>query len=116
MKFASYFLSLPLVISIAACSPQQNASEATPIAGEWTIDDSASHLSFVTVKAGTMAEAHVFDNLSGSVRPDGQAMIEIDLTSLATGLELRDERMRSVLFDGRVSESDRHRATRSGRV
>jgi polyisoprenoid-binding protein YceI len=37
--------------------------------------------------------------LSGNVAADGQANVTIDLTSVNTGIELRDERMREMLFD-----------------
>ena len=83
---------------LAAC--QQAPAETPPLAeGSWTLDDEASRLSYVSIKSGEIAENNYFTELSGSVSPDGEATIEIDLDSLETGVDIRDERMREVFFN-----------------
>ncbi|MEE3183512.1 MAG: YceI family protein [Pseudomonadota bacterium] len=67
-------------------------------AESWVLDNESSHLSFVTVKAGDLAEAHRFRRLSGEVSIDGAAAIVIDLASVDTLIPIRDERMREHLF------------------
>ena len=67
-------------------------------AESWVLDNEASHLNFVTVKAGDLAEAHRFRTLSGEVSVDGAAEISIDLASVDTLIPIRDERMREHLF------------------
>lgn len=69
------------------------------IDGDWAIDPRASHLAYVTIKAGEIAETNRFDRVSGMIGGDGVARIEIDLASVSTGIEIRDERMRNILFD-----------------
>lgn len=64
----------------------------------WVLDGEASSLSFVSVKAGTVAETHRFTSLSGAVDDDGGATILIGADSVDTGIEIRDERMRSLLL------------------
>ena len=64
----------------------------------WVLDNEASHLSFVTVKAGDLAEAHRFRTLTGKVSINGTAEISIDLASVDTLIPIRDERMREHLF------------------
>ena len=64
----------------------------------WVLDNEASHLSFVTVKAGDLAEAHRFRTLAGKVSINGTAEISIDLASVDTLIPIRDERMREHLF------------------
>jgi polyisoprenoid-binding protein YceI len=64
----------------------------------WTLDGDASTVSFVTTKAINVAEAHRFGELSGSVDADGQIMVSIGLASVDTSIEIRDERMREMLF------------------
>jgi polyisoprenoid-binding protein YceI len=64
----------------------------------WILDNESSHLSFVTVKAGDLAEVHRFRTLSGEVSIDGTAAISIDLASVDTLIPIRDERMREHLF------------------
>lgn len=82
------------LIAGAACS------QPAPLgAGSWEVDDSDSTLSFVTIKNGNVGEAHVFKKLGGSVSPDGTASLTIDLASVDTGIEIRDQRMRDVLFE-----------------
>ncbi|MEO1001319.1 MAG: YceI family protein, partial [Pseudomonadota bacterium] len=59
----------------------------------------ASSISFVSMKNAEIAEAHSFGALSGSVDAAGQAEVEIALASVATGIDIRDERMRELLFN-----------------
>ena len=65
---------------------------------DWHLDNDASRLSFVTVKAGDVAEVHRFTDLSGSVGADGHARVVIQLASVDTLIPIRDERMRDILF------------------
>jgi len=64
----------------------------------WTLDGDTSTISFVTTKAINVAEAHRFGELSGSVDADGQVMVSIGLASVDTAIEIRDQRMREMLF------------------
>ncbi len=64
----------------------------------WTLDNTDSRLSFVTVKAQNVAEVHSFTQLSGEVDSTGIATVTIQLASVDTLIEIRDERMREVLF------------------
>jgi len=80
---------------LAACGQQ----EAAPLDGAWALDGAQSRLAFTTVKAGEIAEAHGFKTLSGSVAADGAASLSIDLASVATNADIRDERMREFLFE-----------------
>jgi polyisoprenoid-binding protein YceI len=72
---------------------------ATPAFGGWTLDGDTSSLSFVSTKAGTIAEVHRFGELSGTIDDDGKATLRIALGSIDTAIEIRDERMRELLFE-----------------
>ena len=72
---------------------------AIPAQAEWTLDGDNSAVSFVSTKAINVAEVHRFGTLSGGVDDAGQVNISISLESVDTGIELRDDRMRSMLFD-----------------
>ena len=86
------------LILTAACS--QAPAEPAPLAqGEWSVDAAASSLSYVSVKAGEIAEANSFSGLSGSVTPDGAATVEIDLATIETKVDIRNERMRDIFFE-----------------
>lgn len=92
-----YLIAAATAFVLAACS--QAPAEPPVLTGTaWTLDGEASELSYVTIKSGEIAEANSFEALSGSVSADGAASIEIDLASVSTGVDIRDERMREVLF------------------
>jgi len=99
-------LALTLALGLAACA-QQPAETPTDAAtapaavteGRWALDPAASKLTYVSIKAGEVAETNRFDRLSGTVASDGTASLEIDLASVDTGVDLRNERMREMFFD-----------------
>lgn len=65
---------------------------------DWAIDNGQSRVAFVSTKAGNAAEVHRFGNLAGSLGNDGAFTVDIALDSVDTGIEIRDERMRDLLF------------------
>lgn len=71
---------------------------ATPLQAGWQLVNEASLLTFVTIKKGTTAEVGHFRQLAGSVSDDGQVKLEIDLSSVNTNIEIRDQRMKELLF------------------
>ena len=94
MKHALKLTAIAAAITLAACS-----AEPAPLTnGEWSIDSAASDLSYVTIKSGNIAETNSFETVSGSVAADGTASVEIDLSSVSTGVDIRDERMRDIFF------------------
>jgi polyisoprenoid-binding protein YceI len=97
-KFINIACASILLTLVAACS-QAPADAPSVTDAAWTVDNAGSKLSYVSVKAGDVAEANVFEKLSGSVGSDGAARIDIDLASVNTGVDIRDERMREVFFN-----------------
>lgn len=65
----------------------------------WSLDNDASSLSFVTVKAENVAEVHTFDTLSGTIGDAGDVEISIELASVNTMIAIRNERMQEMLFE-----------------
>lgn len=53
----------------------------------------------MTTKNTNVIEAHGFDSLSGGISDTGTATLAIDLSSVNTGIALRDQRMRDLLFE-----------------
>ncbi len=70
----------------------------SPALGAWELESDSS-LEFVSTKANVAAEVHQFDKLSGGIDTDGMVTVTIDLDSVNTAIEIRDERMRDVLFE-----------------
>ena len=67
--------------------------------GAWQLVNKSSQLNFISTKASHIAETHTFDLLSGSITDTGKAQLNVDLASVATGIDIRNERMRTMLFD-----------------
>ena len=59
----------------------------------------ASQLNFISTKATHIAETHGFTRLTGNISGTGVAELNIDLSSVDTGIEIRNTRMQSMLFD-----------------
>ncbi len=66
---------------------------------DWVLDGDASSVNFVSTKAISAAEVHRFTSFAGNVGDDGVARIGIDLNSVDTAVDIRDERMRDMLFE-----------------
>ena len=81
---------LALIISVSFAGAAQ---------AHWSLDNDASSLSFVTVKAEHVAEVHTFDRLSGTIGDSGNVEISIELASVNTMIAIRNERMQEMLFE-----------------
>ncbi len=68
-------------------------------AAQWTLSADDSSLSFISVKAEHIAEVHSFARLAGEIDNGGEAVVSVDLTSVQTGIDIRNERMKSMLFN-----------------
>jgi OOP family OmpA-OmpF porin len=75
------------------------ATPGSAQAQEWLLNASASRFYMQTLKANSIFEVHQFTGLDGTVSKDGDASIKIDLTSVASGVDVRDVRMRFLLFE-----------------
>jgi len=79
------------LLALSLLSPSAFAS--------WNLNSEESQFSFSSTKKGTVLENHTFNKMSGSIKDDGTATLMLDLTSVNTGIEIRDERMQSMLFE-----------------
>ena len=66
---------------------------------DWQLVNEASQLNFISTKATHIAEIHGFTRLTGNISGTGVAELNIDLSSIDTGIEIRNTRMQSMLFD-----------------
>lgn len=65
----------------------------------WVVDQKQSSINFLSTKKEHVTEVHSFDLFSGGISNAGAAHIEIDLSSVNTGIEIRNQRMVDHLFD-----------------
>jgi polyisoprenoid-binding protein YceI len=83
----------------SSVAPSSRSSSSVATTAAWTLDTTASYLNFVTTKNTHNVEVHNFTSLSGDISAAGVATLTIDLSTVNTGVALRDERMRGLLFD-----------------
>lgn len=89
----AFFLSGALLLSSCSQSPE------SPLDGDWIVNSDESRLAFVSIKNGEIVEAHGFRTMTGSISDQGVAKVIIDLTSVETNIEVRNERLREYLFE-----------------
>ncbi len=65
---------------------------------DWQLDAAASSLYYVTSKASAVSEVNSFATLNGGIDAQGKATLGIDLASVQTNIEIRDQRMREIVF------------------
>jgi polyisoprenoid-binding protein YceI len=92
--------------AVAACQPAARQEAAAPAPAQavvtgkaWNVVPDRSRVSFVSIKGGDIAEVHHFKQVTGAVTPAGDATIRIPLDSVETAIDIRNERMRQMLFD-----------------
>lgn len=85
------------VASSIASSTATTSSVANNAA--WSLDTTASYLNFVTTKNTSNVEVHNFTTINGSISSANVATLTIDLSTVNSGVALRDQRMRDLLFD-----------------
>ena len=66
---------------------------------DWVLDPRQSHLYMQTEKGEGVVEKHEFTSISGNVTRTGDASLKIDLATLETGIDIRNVRMRFLLFE-----------------
>lgn len=64
----------------------------------WTLDQNRSTLNFVSIKKGHVGEVHHFDRITGEITGT-TAQLHIDLSSVNTGIAIRNKRMQEHLFN-----------------
>lgn len=66
---------------------------------DWVVDESNSQISFLSTKQTHITEVHSIPKFSGNLGQDGHFNLTLDLASVETGIDIRNERMREWLFD-----------------
>ncbi|PKH03130.1 YceI family protein [Psychromonas sp. MB-3u-54] len=66
---------------------------------QWELQESESTLNVVSVKKSTVGEVHSFSKINGSINDAGEVMVNIDLGSIETNVDVRNERMKAILFE-----------------
>lgn len=88
-----------IVAIVASASASAYASGSGAIQADgWTLDAENSKVSFGSIKNNYTGESHSFGEMSGSVSADGMAQVVIELASVQTNIDIRNERMIEHVF------------------
>lgn len=68
-----------------------------PAHADWMLGDS-SRIGFVSIKNNSIGENNVFKRVSGSISERGRVSVSVDLSSVETGIGIRNERLQKMLF------------------
>lgn len=88
-----------LLASLVCLGPQQALSEDSIFSPGWTMNQEASTLRFQSVKNETKVESSTFGSYAGTIDENGLATVRILMDSVDTKVDLRNVRMRFLLFE-----------------
>jgi polyisoprenoid-binding protein YceI len=94
-----------VVATAAACNSTPEITKPAPASAvAWQVDNPKSTLHFVTTKAGQpgvggIGEVQRFGQFAGGMSSGGDINFTVTLASVATGVDIRDERLRTMLFN-----------------
>ena len=94
MKISTVCLALGLALAAGGRADAQDFLNQ-----DWTLDPRQSHVWMQTTKQDTVVEKHQFTAVEGGVTRDGNATVKIELGSIDTSIDLRNVRMRFLLFE-----------------
>lgn len=69
------------------------------LASDWKVNNSQSTVSFISIKKADVGEIHRFKQIEGALSDSGGFSLTIDLSSVDTGISVRDDRMQGLLFE-----------------
>jgi polyisoprenoid-binding protein YceI len=66
---------------------------------QWQLMNGESTVDYVSIKKSSVGEVNGFNQLNGTIGNNGKLAVDIDLGSVETNVPLRNERMKSMLFE-----------------
>ena len=92
-------IRVSLALALLAAVMGLRSANALDLNQDWVLNSSLSHVYMQTEKLEAVIERQQFKSVEGGVTRDGDATIKLDLASLETGIDLRNVRMRFLLFE-----------------
>lgn len=90
-KFKSITIAAALLMGTSGAWADGHATS-------WSLEPALSNISFGSIKNDYIGESHSFGDISGTVSGDGKVEILIGLASVATNIDIRNERMIEHVF------------------
>ncbi|MBU2924379.1 YceI family protein [Colwellia sp. 4_MG-2023] len=66
---------------------------------QWELVNDKSTINYVSTKASKVGEVNSFKKLNGTLKDTGELSLAIDLSSVETNIAIRNERVKTMLFD-----------------
>lgn len=66
---------------------------------QWELINDESTINFISVKKSAVGEVHHFKSLNGTINDSGKITISVALSSAETGIAIRNDRLKSMLFE-----------------
>jgi OmpA-OmpF porin, OOP family len=88
------YLALALIAAAAAGAHGEDFFDQ-----EWLLNPRLSHVYMQTVKNNATFETHQFTAVEGGIDKQAEASVRIELASIETGIDVRNVRMRFLLFE-----------------
>lgn len=88
-----------IIAGLICLAPQHALAQENVFAPGWTMNSEASALRFQSVKNETKVESSTFAAYTGTIDENGLATIRIAMDSVDTNVDLRNVRMRFLLFE-----------------
>ncbi len=66
---------------------------------QWELINDESTINFISIKKSAVGEVHHFKTFDGTIDNSGKIVISIDLSSAETGIAIRNDRLKSMLFE-----------------
>ena len=101
MKSILTMLTFGLLFACQSNQVHEQAEKPAAVTQQenWKLITDESNFSFITTKNKTITEQHSIDFSFGSISKDNQLTLELDLSSVDTGIEIRDQRLKELLFE-----------------
>ncbi|MDC2887821.1 YceI family protein [Psychrosphaera algicola] len=86
-----------MITNLAMSALMMSASAG--VFADYKLDNDNSAFHFLSTKKQTTTEVHQFTQLSGTINKQGLASLSIDLNSVESNIEIRNQRMTKELFE-----------------
>ena len=71
---------------------------AAPAFADWSVTSDSS-VGFVSIKNNAIGENNAFTRVAGGIDAEGNISVKVDLSSVETGVGIRNERLQTMLFE-----------------
>ena len=72
---------------------------SSSVFAQWDLVNEESSVTYVSIKKSKVGENNSFTKIKGKINDTGEVEVSIDLSSVETNIEIRNKRMKEILFN-----------------